>query len=563
MPAGMTDAQKADRVSRFKREAQAAGTLNHPNIMTVYSFAEEAGRIFMALEYLDGHTLRNEIDTKGFLPIDRAVEIAIEVLEGLGHAHSKGVIHRDIKPDNIQILSNGEVKITDFGIARLTFQPNLTMDGQVFGTPSYMSPEQVVGREIDARSDLFSVAIVLYEMISGSKPFQGDSVVTITYSIMNKEPQQPSQATWSLWQVLSRALDKSPQLRYANAAEMIEALRDAQRQAKTGMMTSAPTTSPQTPAYNPAAAYATPPPVPAQAITPPPFNPYAQAPSPYPTAYNPYQPQISQAPQAYGYPGQQQPYQTPYSTMAPPGPVPVYYPPPPRAPLIKPETWIFMRNLTLAIVVVGTLFAMVCFAISEASSALKSQGPMRKDREVALDISQIDTHRPLEEQIAQARKLYSGLSAVPLAQKKESARNLAVLYEEMGRECLASRDEIKAEKWFKDAVDLDTTNAKLHSDLGDLYQRQANDASSPDEKVVLLIQSGQSWLNAQSQSASQADQNMYGSGASQAFSQVASLIPAITPDRHQLREALNDALASAQAGSPVRQQIESLLEQVS
>lgn len=568
MPTGMTDAQKADRVSRFKREAQAAGTLNHPNIMTVYSFAEEAGRIFMALEYLDGHTLRNEIDTKGFLPIDRAVDIAIEVLEGLGHAHSKGVIHRDIKPDNIQILSNGEVKITDFGIARLTFQPNLTMDGQVFGTPSYMSPEQVVGREIDARSDLFSVAIVLYEMISGTKPFPGDSVVTITYSIMNKEPQQPSQATWSLWQVLSRALDKSPQLRYSSAADMIEALRDAQRQAKTGMMAAQPTanpySAPQTPAFNPAAAYATPPPIPSQAATPPPFNPYAQAPSPYPTAYNPYQPQIAQQP--YGYPGQQaQPgvYQTPYTTMAPPGPVPVYYPPPPRAPLIKPETWIFMRNLTLAIVVVGTLFAMVCFAISEASSALKSQGPMRKDREVALDISQIDNHRPIEEQVAQAQKLFGGLASVPLAQKKESARNLAVLYEEMGRECLASRNEIKAEKWFKDAVDLDTTNAKLHSDLGDLYQRQANNASTADEKVYLLIQSGQSWLNAQSQSASQADQNLYGTGASQAFTEVASLIPSIKPDRPQMREALNNALATAQAGSPVRQQIENLLEQVS
>src|SRR5580704_11717537 len=130
MPSGSTSQQQDDRISRFKREAQAAGTLNHPNIMTVYSFAEDAGRTFMAMEYLDGQTLRNEIDTKGEIPIDRAVDIATSVLSGLEHAHTKGVIHRDIKPDNIQILSNGSVKITDFGIARLTFQPNLTVDGQ-------------------------------------------------------------------------------------------------------------------------------------------------------------------------------------------------------------------------------------------------------------------------------------------------------------------------------------------------------------------------------------------------------------------------------------------------
>src|SRR3984957_15145407 len=217
MPTGATSQQQDERVSRFRREAQAAGTLNHPNIMTVFTFAEDAGRTFMAMEYLDGGTLRNEIDTKGFIPVDRAVDIAIKILDGLGHAHSKGVIHRDIKPDNIQILSNGTIKITDFGIARLTFQPNLTMDGQVFGTPSYMSPEQVVGKEIDQRSDLFSVGVVLYEMIGGQKPFPGDSVVSITYAIMNTEPPQPAQADYALWQVISKALDKSPQVRFSSA----------------------------------------------------------------------------------------------------------------------------------------------------------------------------------------------------------------------------------------------------------------------------------------------------------------------------------------------------------
>jgi eukaryotic-like serine/threonine-protein kinase len=224
MPGGSTPQQREDRISRFKREAQAAGTLNHPNIMTVFSFAEDNGRTFMAMEYLDGGTLRAEIDAKGALGTDRSVEIASAILDGLEHSHSKGVVHRDIKPDNIQLLSNGTVKITDFGIARLTFQPNLTMDGQVFGTPSYMSPEQVVGKDIDARSDIFSVGVVLYEMLAGQKPFTGDSVVSITYAIMNKDPVQPTGINWAMWEVVRKALDKTPSMRYSSAAEMKRAM---------------------------------------------------------------------------------------------------------------------------------------------------------------------------------------------------------------------------------------------------------------------------------------------------------------------------------------------------
>ncbi len=166
VPGGSTPAQREDRVKRFQREVKAAGSLAHPNIVTIYEVGEDAGRHFMAMEYLDGHTLRNEIDTRGGLGVARAIEVAIDVLCALHFAHEHGVIHRDVKPDNIQILENGTVKLTDFGIARLTFEPSITMDGQVFGTPSYMSPEQVVGREIDLRSDVFSMGVVLYEMSS-------------------------------------------------------------------------------------------------------------------------------------------------------------------------------------------------------------------------------------------------------------------------------------------------------------------------------------------------------------------------------------------------------------
>ena len=228
MPGGLNSKQQEDRHNRFLREARAAGTLTHPNIVTVYEYGEDSNRNYIAMEFLDGHTLRNELDTHGFLPLDRALEIAKSVLSALDYAHKNGVIHRDIKPENVQLMTDGRIKITDFGIARLTFEPNITMDGQVFGTPSYMSPEQVVGKEIDARSDLFSVGVILYEMVSGRKPFMGDSVVSITYAIMNAEPSQPQQANYAVWQVLQHALDKSPALRYSSASEMKSALDDAE-----------------------------------------------------------------------------------------------------------------------------------------------------------------------------------------------------------------------------------------------------------------------------------------------------------------------------------------------
>ncbi|MER3496421.1 MAG: hypothetical protein C4320_06320, partial [Armatimonadota bacterium] len=230
IPAGATSPQTADRLARFQREAQAVGMLNHPNIMTVYTTGVDQGRAFMAMEYLDGTSLRRELDAKGTIPLDRTIEIVLETLDGLAHAHSHGVIHRDIKPDNIQIISSGTVKITDFGIARLEFQPNLTIDGQVFGTPSYMSPEQVVGREIDARSDIFSVGVMLYEMLTGIKPFAGDSVVTITYNLVNVNPNPSPQIPHPVWSVITTALEKSPSGRYATASAMRDALKSAHAQ---------------------------------------------------------------------------------------------------------------------------------------------------------------------------------------------------------------------------------------------------------------------------------------------------------------------------------------------
>ncbi len=350
MPRGAPTPQLEDRVNRFKREAQAVGTLAHPNIMTVYEYGQEADRHFMAMEYLDGHTLRNEIDTKGFLSPQRAVEIATEILKGLGHAHAKGVIHRDIKPDNIQLLSSGEIKITDFGIARLTFQPNLTMDGQVFGTPSYMSPEQVVGKELDQRSDLFSVGVLLYEMITGQKPYPGDSVVSITYAIMNKEPDPPPQAGFALGRVIMKALDKTPSMRYKDSQEMIAALADAIRpEAQQQQAIPLSQTQGQAP-YNPWATAAPP-----TYAYPPVNNPYAQPqtqalPAPPPAyPYNPYA-----QPGAMG---------SPHLPNMPQG-LPTWYPPPPRAPLLKAETRLVMAKAFLWFLIFASVVGAVLIALA-------------------------------------------------------------------------------------------------------------------------------------------------------------------------------------------------------
>ncbi len=227
LPAGATESVRQDRIRRFMREARAAGSLAHPNIVTIYETEEENGRYFIVMEYLEGENLRQRLDREGALPVEEACHIILQVLDGLSHAHSKGVIHRDIKPENIHLLPDGRVVLTDFGIARLKFEPNITMDGQIFGTPSYMSPEQVMGQEIDERSDLFSVGVVLYEMVAGFKPFTGDSVVSITYNILNTEPPAPPGVPYAIEWVIRRALQKSPANRFQSAEEMKKAVQNA------------------------------------------------------------------------------------------------------------------------------------------------------------------------------------------------------------------------------------------------------------------------------------------------------------------------------------------------
>lgn len=235
LPATLNGAARRDRIERFYREARAAGAMSHPGIVTIYEVGEDDGRYFIAMEYLEGQTLRGRLAAGGGLPLVEAIRITSALCDALSYAHARGVIHRDIKPDNVHLLPGGEVKLTDFGIARITHEESLTMDGQIFGTPSYMSPEQIVGKNIDTRSDVFSVGILLYEMLSGRKPFTGDSVVTITYRILHDELPALAGVPAGVDAVVRRATAKEPGARFASTAD----LKTALTQAATGPDTSA------------------------------------------------------------------------------------------------------------------------------------------------------------------------------------------------------------------------------------------------------------------------------------------------------------------------------------
>lgn len=225
---GMSAVGRKERIERFNREARAAGRLSHPNIVSVTDYGEENGRYFIAMEFLEGQSLRDAMQVRGAYPLQEALTIIYQVLDALAYAHANRVVHRDIKPDNIHILPGGQVKLTDFGIARLGEEPALTSDGQVFGTPSYMSPEQIEGKNIDHRSDLFSAGVLLYEMLAGRKPFVGDSVISITYAIMNAEPPPIHGIPSGIEQVIRRALAKNPNMRQVSAEQMKQDLKNAE-----------------------------------------------------------------------------------------------------------------------------------------------------------------------------------------------------------------------------------------------------------------------------------------------------------------------------------------------
>lgn len=225
MPGNLAGPGRQDRVERFTREARAAARLKHPGIVRILEHGQDGNRYYIAMEFLQGESLRDRLRRQRSLPLQEALRIAADAADALQFAHSKEVVHRDIKPDNIHVEPDGRIVLTDFGIARITFEPTLTAAGQIFGTPSYMSPEQIAGRAIDHRTDIFSLGVMLYEMVAGRNPFTGDSVITITYNITHTEAPPVGSGPPGLEQVLQCAMAKDPAQRYRTAAELAEDLR--------------------------------------------------------------------------------------------------------------------------------------------------------------------------------------------------------------------------------------------------------------------------------------------------------------------------------------------------
>lgn len=221
------DAQQADLISRFKNEAQAAGRLTHPNIVAVYDYGEDDSSAYIAMEYVEGQPLNTLLAAQQPSPPRQAMAWMEQLLAALAYAHARGVVHRDIKPANLLITAESQLKISDFGIARVDTS-TLTQTGSMIGTPSYMSPEQFRGEPVDGRSDVFSAAIVLYQLLTGARAFSGSATV-VMQQILNQMPAPPSSLNPALDPaldaILAQALAKLPEQRYATAQLFLDALR--------------------------------------------------------------------------------------------------------------------------------------------------------------------------------------------------------------------------------------------------------------------------------------------------------------------------------------------------
>jgi serine/threonine-protein kinase len=412
-------------------------------------------------------------------------------------------------------------------------------------------------------------------MLTGVKPFAGDSVVTITYAIMNKDPNQPSQIPYRLWQVIQRSLEKSPMSRYASAGDMANAIRDAVRPEADPVGysgNSAPYNQASVPAP-PVQNYSLPAAVPGYTQAPygqTPYgqNPYSQAPQggayqyPGPAAgngpANPFgmgNPMLGAAPASPNY------TQAPYG-MPPPGPLPIYYPPAPRKPLLNPSQIEFLRRLFITILLVGTLFMLVAVGASALTEAVKRYNAQQRDQQIQRDAVSTDSRTPLPERIAALTQYRDKLESE--SEREKVSRDIAVLYQQLGKQSLDSRQGPEAEKYFQTASELDPHNPAYYTNLASVYEGEAVSQSDPEQRAQLLKEAGDNWAQAADKATDPAQRKSYSQQAALDLYQYASELAnrGDASQRSEIRQALYSARERVDISSQLASQIQALLSSV-
>ncbi len=472
-----------ETLQRFQREAQAAALLNHPNIVTVHDFGEEDGLLYMAMELLVGTDLREAIDGDLLKTLDEKLDVMDGILAALDYAHAKGVVHRDVKPANIHLVgpwgaggggAERQVKIMDFGLARVSTS-EMTQEGIVLGTPNYMSPEQALGDKVDGRSDLFSTGAVLYELLTGHKPFEADSTPSVLFQVVHRQP--PPVRRWApdvstgLAAVVNRALDKDRDKRFASAGDMRSALAVARQAVAASAAPKAP------PLPSPRAARPAPPPLPAGVVA-------ATAPGPFATNAPPVPPRPRiPTPQPMPSP--------PALRLSPPAPAPRTVLPARRS--LLPPLLVGSGLVLLALVALATA---LWFRGRAASPATPGAGPGAASAEVSALTRELVSkqvrlaRRELEDKnyAAAAAEAEGALKLAPghpdaaavLAGARERASELDRAVAE-ARRLLTAADTEGASRELSRVLELDPRHpaaAELASGLNSVFRAQADEAAA-------------------------------------------------------------------------------------